>query len=109
MFLQSDQSNIGNHLKALSDFLDSHSSTYQKVFILGDFNVEVDDLNMKTFYDSYSLPILMKQPILYANPFHLKCIDLILTNVPQSFHTTYAIETGLSYFHLMKLTVMRKS
>ena len=29
--------NIGNHLKALSDFLDSHYSTYGKVLILGDF------------------------------------------------------------------------
>ena len=26
---------------ALSDFLDSHSSTYEKVLILGDFNVEL--------------------------------------------------------------------
>ena len=40
---------IGNHLKALSDFLDSHSSTYEKVLILGDFNAEVDDQNMIFF------------------------------------------------------------
>ena len=39
----SHKNNIGNHLKALGDFLDSHSSTYEKVLILVDFNVEVDD------------------------------------------------------------------
>ena len=33
--------NIGNHLKALSDFLDSRSSTYEEILILGDFNVEM--------------------------------------------------------------------
>ena len=43
------KNNIGNPLKTLSDFLDSHSSTYGKVLILGDFNVEADDQKMKTF------------------------------------------------------------
>ena len=103
------KNNIGNHLKALSDFLDSHSSTYEKVLILGDFNVEVDDQNIKTFCDSCSLTSLIKQPTCYKNPSHPKCIDLILTNVPRSFQTTCVIETGLSDFHLMTLTVMRKS
>ena len=54
------KNNTGNHLKALSDFLDSHSSTYEKVLTLGDFNVEADDQNMKTFCDSYSLTSLIK-------------------------------------------------
>ena len=103
------KNNIGNHLKTLSAFLDSHSSTYEKVLILGDFNVEVDDQKMKTFCDSYSLTSLLKQPTCYKNPSHPKCIDLILTNVPRSFQTTCLIETGLSDFHLMTLTVMRKS
>ena len=103
------KNNIGNHLKALSEFLDWHSSTYEKVLILGDFNVEVDDQNMKTFCDSYSLASLIRQPICYKNPSHPKCIDLMLTNVPQSFHTRCVIETGLSDFHLITLTVMKKS
>ena len=103
------KNNIGNHLKVLSDFLDSRSSTYEKVLILGDFNKELDDQNVKTFCDSYSLTSLIKQPTCYKNPSHPKCIDLILTNVPQSFQSTCVIETGLSDFHLMTLTVMRKS
>ena len=64
---------------------------------------------MKIFCDSYSLTSLIKQPTCYKNPSHPKCIDLILTNVPRSFQTTCVIETGLSDFHLMTLTVMRKS
>ena len=103
------KNNIGNHLKALSDFLDSHSSTYEKVLILGDFNVQADYQNMKTFRDSYSLTSLIKRPTCYKNPSHPKCIDLILTNVPRNFQTTCVIETRLSVFHLMTLTVMRKS
>ena len=103
------KNNIGNHLKALSDFLDSHSSTYEKILILGDFNVEADDQNMKTFCDSFSLASLIKQPTCYKIPSHPKCINLILTNVPHSFQTTSVIETGISDFHLMTLTVIRKS
>ena len=73
------KNNIGNHYDALSDILDSHSSTYEKVLILGDFhNVDVDDQNMKTFCDSNNLISLTKQPTSYENPSHLKCIDLIL-------------------------------
>ena len=103
------KNNIGNHLKALSDFLDSHSSTYEKVLTLGDFSVGVDDQNMKTFCDSCSLTSLIKQTTCYKNPSHPKCIDLIITNVPRRFQTTCVIETGLSDFHSITLTVMRKS
>ena len=35
--------------------------------------------------------------------------DLILTNIPCSFQSTSVIEIGLSDFHLMTLTVMKKS
>ena len=85
------KNNTGNHLKALSDFLDSHSSTYEKVLILGDFNVEAADQKMKTFCDIYSLTGLIKQPICYKNRPHPKCIDLIFTNEPRSFQTTCVI------------------
>ena len=103
------KNNVENYLKMLSYFLDSHSSTNEKVLILGDFNVEADDQNMKTFCDSFSLASLIKQPTCYKIPSHPKCINLILTNVPHSFQTTSVIETGVSDFHLMTLTVIRKS
>ena len=64
---------------------------------------------MKSFCDSYSLTSLIKQPTCYKNLSHPKCIDLILINVPRSFQTTCVIQTGLSDFLLMTLTVMRKS
>ena len=37
------------------------------------------------------------------------CIDLILTNDPRTFQSTGAIERGLSDFHLLTLTIMRKT
>ena len=100
---------IGNHLEALSDFLDFHSSSYNNIIILGDFNVSVEEPHMKTFSENYSLQNLIKQPTCYKNPSRPTCIDLILTNVPRSFQSTCVIEKGLSNFHLMTLTVMKKS
>ena len=36
-----------------------------------------------------------------------KCIDLVLTNRDRSVHSTTTIETGLSGFHKMILTVLK--
>ena len=104
-----DRNAIGNHLEALSDFLDVHSSSYNNIIILGDFNVRVEEPHMKTFCENYRLQNLIKQPTCYKNPSRPTCIDLILTNVPRSFQSTCVIETGLPDFHLMTLTVMKKS
>ena len=59
-----DKNNIENYLKALSDFLGSNSSTYEKVLISGDFNVEVNDQTMKTFCKNYSLTSLIKKLVI---------------------------------------------
>ena len=95
LFFQSPKNNIGNDLKGLRDFLDSHSSTYKKV-ILGDFNVETDDQNMKTFCDSYSLTSLIIQPTCYKTPSYPKFIDLILINV-QNTHKNPTLKAILKY------------
>ena len=79
------------------------------MIFLGDFNVTDDEHHMKSFCENYGLKNLIRQPTCYKNPSNPVCIDLILTNVPRSFQSTCVVETGLSDFHLMTLTVMRKS
>ena len=103
------KSEIKKHLTALRHSLDLHSSKYDKILILGDFNVGIDEANMQSFCESYNLKSLIKQPTCYKNPDKPTCIDLILTNVPRMFQSTCIIETGLSDFHLMTVTVMRKT
>ena len=100
---------IGNHLDALSTYLDLHSTTYEQILILGDFNVGIEEQHMKAFCDKYNRTSLIKQPTCYKNPNNPTCIDLILSNTPRSFQSTCVIETGLSDFHLMTLTAMTKS
>ena len=44
------------------------SADYEKMILLGDFNVEVNDNHMKSFCENYDLKDLMKQPACYKNP-----------------------------------------
>ena len=101
------KNNIKNHLETISRALDTFSTKYENLVLLGDFNVCVDDENMKNFCNSYSLKSLIKQPTCYKNPENPSCFDLILTNKPRSFQSTCVIETGLSDFHRMTVSVLK--
>ena len=76
-----NRNEIGNHLEALGDFLDFHSSSYNNIVILGDFNVGGEEPHMKTFCENYSLQNLIKQSTCYKNPSRPTCIDLILKHL----------------------------
>ena len=51
---------IGNHLRALSEKLDIYSSSYSNFIILGDFNIEVKEQQIKAFCDNYGLKSFIK-------------------------------------------------
>ena len=78
------------------------------MIFLGDFNVTGDEHHTKYLCENYGLKSLIRQPTYYKNPSNPACIDLILTNLPRSFQSTCVVETGLSNFYLMTLTVMRE-
>ena len=73
-----------------------------------DFNVTDNEHHMKSFCENYGLRNLIRHSTCYKNKSNPVCIDLILTNEPRSFQSICVVETGLSDFHLMNLTVMRK-
>ena len=101
---------ISNHLAALEKFLDLHFSNCEKVLILGDFNVCVNEQHMQSFCETYDLKGLTKEQTCYKNVNSPTYIYLILANVPRSFQSTCGVvETVLLDFHLITLTVMRKS
>ena len=74
--------------------------------MIGNFNVNTNELNMKGFCDSYGFKSLIKVPTCVKNPENPSCIDLILTNNPLSFQSSGVIESGLSDFPKMIVTVM---
>ena len=62
---------------------------------------------MSVFCDKYDLKSLVKEPTCYKNPENPSCIDLILTDNPKYFQSTCVVETGLSDFHRMTVTIMK--
>ena len=72
-----------------------------------DFNIKLE--NTKGFWENFNLANLIKESTCFKNPENPSCTDLILTNMLRGFHNSCAIETGLSDFHKMTLTVMKKS
>ena len=51
---------IGNHLRAISEKLDIYSTSYGNFIILGDFNIEMEEEQIKDFCDNYGLKSLIR-------------------------------------------------
>ena len=101
--------NISNHLQLIRKKLDLYSSNYESIFLVGDFNSEINYKCMNDFCESYNLSSLIRESTCYKNPENPSCTDLFLTNSPNSFQNSSVVETGLSDFHRMIVTVMKTS
>ena len=66
-------------------------------------------MRYKFFCSSYNLFSMVNEATCFKNPDKLTCRDLILTNCPGSFQNYYVVETGLSDFHKMFVTIMKTS
>ena len=62
---------------------------------------------MKHFCKSYNLNSLIKVLTCFKNLENPSCIDLILTNNLRNFQNSCVIETSLSNYHKMTVTVLR--
>ena len=92
----------------LSTAIDHFSDKYENFVIVGDFNALETEQEIGDFMDLFAFKNLVKEPTCFksGNP---RCIDLILTNRGRNFQQTTAIETGLSDFHKMVVTVLKAS
>ena len=79
---------------------------YEKFLLLGDFNSEMSENAMTEFCETYNLSNLIKEPTCFKNPLNPTSIDVILTNRPRYFQNSTTMETGLSDFHRLTITVM---
>ena len=75
--------------------------------VVGDQNSEINLECMTLFYKTYEPSNLFKMLTCYKNPEKPSSIDLLLTNRPESFLGSSVIQTGLSDFHKMTVTVMK--
>ena len=90
---------VASHIQEISNGIDAYFSKYENILIMGHFNVDVKEVNLRLFCNQYKLKSLNKDPTWYKNIDNSSCIDLLLTNSAKSFESTCTIETGLSDFH----------
>ena len=90
----------------LSKMLDYYCRQYENFILIGDFNCEIGDDVINDSVDSYELASLVRSPTCFKSD-SPPCIDFILTNMKSSFQATTTIETGLSDFHTMIVTVLK--
>ena len=100
---------ISSHLNTIGKTLDVMSSNYENIVLIGDFNVDMSNDYMKDFCELYHFKNLIKGPTCFKNFDNPSSIDLILTNKYRSFCNSCTVETGLSDFHRMVVTVLKTS
>ena len=73
---------------------------------MGDSNAEPNETAISDYCEICNTKNI-KQKTCFKNSENPTCIDLILTNRPRSFQDSTVVETGLSDFHKMCVTVMK--
>ena len=100
--------NIDHFLDKLGTEVDKNLPKYENLLMLGDWNSAVTEESMANFCDTYGLVNLIKEPTCFKSNENPSSIDIILTNKKHCFQNSMTIETGLSDFHKMTVTVMKR-
>ena len=103
-----DKKNIGSFLDSVGKELDKFLPQYENLLLLGDFNSEMSEENMKDFCETYNLTNLITDPTCFKSLDNPSRIDVMLTNRSGCFENSTTLETGLSDCHKMAVTVMKK-
>ena len=82
---------------------------YDNKIILGDHNVDMHNKFMEQFCNENGIETLIFRPTCFKSPENPSTIDHILVNCKEQFLKTSVLETGLSDFHKLTLTVLNKS
>ena len=74
---------------------------------MGDFNARPADTVVSDFCEIYNMKNIIREKTCFKNTNNPSCIDLIIIKRQKSFQNSMVIETGLSDFHNMCITVMK--
>ena len=83
------------------------SNKYEKLILMGDFNMTTSNPILSQFLDTFALSPLNIDPNCFKNSKNPSCIDLLLTNFKHSVMKTNVFETGISDHHKTIFTIMK--
>ena len=99
-------SNLQDHI---AKGINTYSKKYEQILLMGDFYAGFTEANMSAFCNEYKLKGLNKEPTYFQNNMSPSCMDFFLANYRTSFEITLTIETSLSDFHKLIVTVLKIS
>ena len=88
--------------------LNTYNTSYENFLLLGDFNRTTENSKLQDLMDPFCLENLIKEPTCFQSTVPTT-IDLIVTNQKGLFMKSIAYESGLSDFHKLTTTILRKS
>ena len=94
-------------IKSLFSCLTNATKEFENILLLGDFNMTAENTKMKQLLNTFSLESLITSLTCFKSV-KPTCIDLTLTNHKQYFIKSRTPVTGISDFHVLTLTIMRK-
>ena len=105
-FYKSPSQNENYFLNILSKIISKQICQYENVMLIGDFNLTVNNKNLRMFMNTFNLDSLINKPSSFqsANP---TCIDLTLTNKKSLFKNSNVLEVGISDHHSFITTALR--
>ena len=80
-----NRTNVSAQLEQIWKASDVSSKKYENILLMGDYNVDVKETNMKAFCNQNKLNALNEEPTCFKNFNYPSCIDLFLTNSSASF------------------------
>ena len=98
---------ISHFLSSIGDNLDVYLGDYDNYLLIGDFNSEITERAMSDFCETYNLSNLIRDVTCYKNAKNPSSIDVMLTNREKRFCNSMTIESGLSDFHKLTVTVLK--
>ena len=101
--------NTKRHLSNISKSLDELNSKYDNILIIVGLISEMSEPSLDEFCQNYNLESIINKPTCFKNPNNISCIDLVLTNKQERFSKAKTVETGLSDFHKMVVSVCKTS
>ena len=102
------KANTKQYLSNISKGLDELNSKNDNILI-GDLNCEMSEPSLDEFCQTYILESIINKPTCFKIPKNPSCIDLELTNKQESFLKAKTVETGLSDFRKMVVSVFKLS
>ena len=93
------------YFNQLDKAIDTYNN-YDKILLIGDFNIETTEPCLESFLYEHDLQNLVKENTCFKSVENSSCINLILTNRNMSFQNTVTVFAAISDFHKLVLTVL---